>query len=382
MEISSYKKDPQNFLSELGKVELNQLRGADSTALDELVALLKKENIKITAKHDPKIDTSVFPDQIVTDDESLLRKLLAYFMPADATIPGGIYDAQIRGGYENFKKIITDGVAAGHREYTLRSFLAVTQFSLTPDRIDDDVISVMTDNMFRHEAKRNELKDNITNLTAELNIYSKITTEINKVLSASGTLSITNGGLNLMDPKLYGFSGVNEEKFYQSAEYKLLEKIRGASIDPNLLAAATEKREEANRIQQQLNQYSTEVERLLVYHNKYGRTFAEDEKRRDSLFSEATKLAGLTIKQFLESPLKRTGALAGLNDSYAYNKDNNVLANFATTVNDRTRPLNDEVSQKTTELNDISSRYNSAIEALNRFIQKYESVMRDILQAI
>ena len=229
MEISSYKKDPQNFLSELDKVELNQLRGADSTALDELVALLKKENIKITAKYDPKIDTSVFPDQIVTDDESLLRKLLAYFMPADATIPGGIYDAQIRGGYENFKKIITDGVAAGHREYTLRSFLAVTQFSLTPDRIDDDVISVMTDNMFRHEAKRNELKDNITNLTAELNIYSKITTEINKVLSASGTLSITNGGLNLMDPKLYGFSGVNEEKFYQSAEYKLLEKIRGAS---------------------------------------------------------------------------------------------------------------------------------------------------------
>ncbi len=46
MEISSYKKDPQNFLSELDKVELNKLRGADSTVLDELVALLKKRKYK------------------------------------------------------------------------------------------------------------------------------------------------------------------------------------------------------------------------------------------------------------------------------------------------------------------------------------------------
>ncbi|RSM22208.1 hypothetical protein C5B78_21345 [Aeromonas salmonicida] len=97
MEISSYKKDPQNFLSELDKVELNQLRGADSTALDELVALLKKENIKITAKYDSDIDASAFPDRVVTDNESLLKKLLAYFMPADANIPGGFYDAQVRG---------------------------------------------------------------------------------------------------------------------------------------------------------------------------------------------------------------------------------------------------------------------------------------------
>lgn len=381
MEISSYKKKPQNFLSELDKVELKQLRGADSTALDELVALLKRENIKITATYDPNIDSAAFPDQVVTDNETLLRKLLAYFLPPDATIPGGIYDAQLKGGFENFKKIIMEAAAAGKRDFTLREFLAVTKFSLTPDRLDDDVIEVMTDAMFRHNSRRDALKENITDLTAELNIYSKITTEINKVLSASGTLSITNGGLNLMDPKLYGFSGVNEEKFYQSAEYNLLKKIRGATVDSKSLAQADTYRAEANAIQRQLNEHGSGLMRE-AYKLTYGRTFAEDEQRRDSLLSEATKLAGLTIKQFLESPLKRTGALAGLNDSYAYNKDNNVLANFATTVNDRTRPLNDEVSQKTTELSDISSRYNSAIEALNRFIQKYESVMRDILQSI
>ena len=133
MEISSYKKDPQNFLAELDKVDLKQLRGADATVLAELLAWLKEHNIKITAKYDPDIDSAAFPDQVVTDNEALLRKLLAYFLPPDATIPGGIYDAQLKGGFENFKKIVMEAAAAGKRDFTLREFLAVTKFSLTPE---------------------------------------------------------------------------------------------------------------------------------------------------------------------------------------------------------------------------------------------------------
>lgn len=74
--------------------------------------------------------------------------------------------------------------------------------------------------------------------------------------------------------------------------------------------------------------------------------------------------------------------LKGLRDEYPFEKDNNPVGNFATTVSDRSRPLNDKVNEKTTLLNDTSSRYNSAVEALNRFIQKYDSVLRDILSAI
>jgi hypothetical protein len=332
MEISSYKKDPQNFLSELDKVELNQLRGADSTALDELVALLKKENIKITAKYDPKIDSSVFPDQIVTDDESLLRKLLAYFMPADATIPGGIYDAQIRGGYENFKKIITDGVAAGHKEYTLRSFLAVTQFSLTPDRIDDDVISVMMDAMVFNARERDRLRNDVTALTAELRIYVAIQNHINQGLANRTEKIKTDGnGVNLMDRTLYGYS--DEESFRKSSEFKIL-----INIQENRLVAASE------------------------------------------LSTIAIKPQ--SAQNFLSSAMKYTGSMNGVNHEYTNTKDDRDATNFATSVNDRSRSINDAVSEKTTRLNDYSSRYNSAIEALNRFIQKYESVMRDILQAI
>ncbi|HDL8271047.1 TPA: virulence factor, partial [Yersinia enterocolitica] len=87
----------------------------------------------------------------------------------------------------------------------------------------------------------------------------------------------------------------------------------------------------------------------------------------------------VSIKNFLESENKRTGALGNLKDSYSYNKDNNELSHFATTCSDKSRPLNDLVSQKTTQLSDITSRFNSAIEALNRFIQKYDSVMQRLL---
>ncbi|WP_239679738.1 virulence-associated V antigen, partial [Pseudomonas aeruginosa] len=39
-------------------------------------------------------------------------------------------------------------------------------------------------------------------------------------------------------------------------------------------------------------------------------------------------------------------------------------------------------ASRNTRAADTSSRYNSAVEALNRFIQKYDSVLRDILSAI
>ncbi|MCO4210123.1 virulence-associated V antigen [Aeromonas hydrophila] len=90
----------------------------------------------------------------------------------------------------------------------------------------------------------------------------------------------------------------------------------------------------------------------------------------------------VTVKYFLESGQKQSGAMSNVEDSYSYDKDNNKLGNFSTSVSDRSRPLNDQVSEKTTRLNEVSSRYNAAIEALNRFIQKYESVMQQILQAI
>ncbi|MDF5302994.1 virulence-associated V antigen, partial [Vibrio parahaemolyticus] len=58
------------------------------------------------------------------------------------------------------------------------------------------------------------------------------------------------------------------------------------------------------------------------------------------------------------------------------------LSNFSSSVSDKSKLLNDEVQIKTTELNDISSQYNSTVEAMNKFVQKYHSILQEILRAI
>ncbi|MEP7842699.1 virulence-associated V antigen, partial [Vibrio parahaemolyticus] len=57
-------------------------------------------------------------------------------------------------------------------------------------------------------------------------------------------------------------------------------------------------------------------------------------------------------------------------------------SNFSSSVSDKSKLLNDEVQIKTTELNDISSQYNSTVEAMNKFVQKYHSILQEILRAI
>ena len=150
--------------------------------------------------------------------------------------------------------------------------------------------------------------------------------QINAKLSSKSDIDISKtdaGGLNLLDKALYGYS--EEQPWLKSAEYALL-------------------------------------------------TGLDTGKNKSQI----------SIKDFLSGVPKESGAIkaADLKNSYAFEKDNNPVANLATTVGDRSRPLNDKVSEKTTLLNDVSSRYNAAIEALNRFVQKHDSLLRDILNAI
>ncbi|AWK43377.1 virulence factor [Photorhabdus laumondii subsp. laumondii] len=304
MEIRPYQNDPQLFLADLEKVSLAQLQGSGSSELDRLVNLIFDKGIKITS------DSSV-----VTENKELLKKLIAYFLPADAVVEGGHLDSQIKNGINNLESFLNSSTL---KTWTLKDFLAAVHFNLTPDRLDDDVIDIFVSVMSGHDKKRLELRDELATLTAELKIYSVIQSEINAKLAANGELKIDDNSFNLLDHKKYGFS--DQPTFEKSAEYKLLRKISSGSE--------------------------------------------------------------ISIKTFLESSNKQSGAMAGLENSYEYDKENNRLANFSTSVNDRVSPLNNTVQEKTTRLNEASSRYNAAIEALNRFIQKYDSIIRNILGAI
>lgn len=187
--------------------------------------------------------------------------------------------------------------------------------------LNEDIIAVFAKNMVHHDDKRKELKTELEEISAEMKVYSVIQSEINSALSAasSQTIHTDQRGINLINYQLYGYS--SEAEFKTKAEYQLLQKIVPSSTT-------------------------------------------------------------VTIKQFLLSAEKKSGAMNRVEDFYEYDKDNNRLANFSTMVSDRSRPLSDSISEKTTRLNDISGRYNAAIEALNRFIQKYDSVIQDILRAI
>lgn len=90
----------------------------------------------------------------------------------------------------------------------------------------------------------------------------------------------------------------------------------------------------------------------------------------------------MSTKDSLSGSLKQSGELKGPKDEYPFEKDNNPAGNFATAVSNCSRPPNDKVSEKTILLNDTNSRYDSAAETLNRFTQKYDSVLRDIFSAI
>ncbi|HHE1456273.1 TPA: type III secretion system needle tip protein LcrV [Yersinia enterocolitica] len=321
--IRAYEQNPQHFIEDLEKVRVEQLTGHGSSVLEELVQLVKDKKIDISIKYDLKKDSEVFADRVITNDIELLKKILAYFLPEDAILKGGHYDNQLQNGIKRVKEFLE---SSPNTQWELRAFMAVMHFSLTADRIDDDILKVIVDSMNHHGDARSKLREELAELTAELKIYSVIQAEINKHLSNSDTINIHNNSINLMDKNLYGYT--NEEIFKASAEYKIL----------NNMSQTTTK-------------------------DKDGKT----EKKI------------VSIKNFLESENKRTGALNNLKESYSYNKDNNELSHFATTCSDKSRPLNDLVSQKTTQLSDITSRFNSAIEALNRFIQKYDSVMQRLL---
>ncbi|MFQ2264985.1 virulence-associated V antigen [Aeromonas hydrophila] len=367
MEISSYKKDPQLFLSGLDSVELDKLQGGGSSELQKLVKLLQEKKIIITATYDKKIDSNPFADKVVTENEMLLKKVLAYFMPTDSKNPGGQYDLQIKAGFEQLHKLINEAAAAGKTKFTLREFLAATHFSLTPDRIDDDVIGAMLDAMGSHSSKRDTLKHEVGKLTAELRSYSIIQTEISTAQQHNGTVEVGRKGVNIFDYKHYGYD--SHEAFAKkdangqyNPQYQLLKEIAVERKETVL------KDESLLRAEATAQGFSPEDYRTKL------KTELADLKNDKQVF--------LSARDFLTSPKKDTGALSNVHHSYKYEKDNNPLSNFATTVGDRAKPLNDKLGQKTTELNDISSRYNSVIEALNRFIQKYESVMQQILQAI
>lgn len=358
--IPDYNTNPGAFVGWLDGQALDALPGHKNPKLTELVELLKG---KITISADSS--TALSKEQ--------LEKLLAAYLTDPASINGGWAMGQFQGGQDAAIAAIKGMIERGEKQtppvthWTVPEFMLLSLSALTMDRIDDDLITTFTGVMAFQDNQRKGLREELAEMTGELKIYGVIQSEINKVLSAASSQTF-NTNFNLLDYKLYGYQSLAE--FMDGSEFKLLSKM---FTDGSVQKA-----------QQDFTNAKNELEKATSA-SLDPKTLGEakaDYERKKANFEKIVATQVITVKTFLESEQKKSGAMKNIEASYSYDKDNNKLGNFSTSVSDRSRPLNDQVSEKTTRLNDVSSRYNAAIEALNRFIQKYDSIMRDILGAI
>nr|EPB94340.1 type III secretion protein PcrV [Pseudomonas plecoglossicida NB2011] len=188
---------------------------------------------------------------------------------------------------------------------------------LPSQRLDVMIIAGFTEILQGQAAKKNSQSDELKSLSVELKIYSVIQSQVSAALAKKEAFDISASGVNLMDYKLYGYTSA--EQWAGSKERVFLEKL--------------------------------------------------DTHSRE----------GMSIREFLEGGPKETGKLSNLQNSYAYEKDNNPLQNFSTTLADRSRPLGDSVNEKSAQLNETNARYNAVIDAFSRMVDKFDKLLKTAL---
>lgn len=202
-------------------------------------------------------------------------------------------------------------------------------------RMDELVMAAMGLRMRKQKAERTELSEQLRCLTAELKIFSVIQSKVNVVMADKGTFKLEDGSFNLFDRKLYDLDADSWEK---SFERRLLSSLD--TFKPTFNGSGV----------------------VTVRH-----------------FLEGTQ--SVTASSASGSRLhKVSGPMIDLKAQYAWDKDNNPLANFSQALSDRTRIVNDKVTEQTTLLNDVGSRYTTSTEVMMKFVETWFSMLSKILQ--
>jgi hypothetical protein len=196
---------------------------------------------------------------------------------------------------------------------TARDLLSITDASLA-NRFDEQVLLALNERRVNRLEKRNEVKDDLQDLTARLKVFGEVQSKIHTQQSNNSRYNPASYKFSHSD---FGYG--SEEAFKKSPEYAYLH-----SIAP------------------------------------------------DKQVSEISHM----------DFLKKEGVDAQ-NKTYQNKKDEpTYLTDFSSSISDKSKLLNDEVQIKTTTLNDLSSQYNSTVEAMNKFVQKFHSILEQILRAI
>ncbi|WP_281188945.1 virulence-associated V antigen [Vibrio harveyi] len=239
---------------------------------------------------------------------------------------------------EEEKKITTGADGKEHADVkaehslTARDLLSVIESSIG-DRFDERVLFALNERRVNRLEKRDKQKLALQELTTRLRIFGQVQSDISATLTqkvpSGGSDAIRGGAIakghyypktTYFTYKDFGYE--NQQKFEEGAEFKYLEK----HLTPAKIEGGVKK-----------------------FSHKQ---FLVDE--------------GVSVKR----------------DVYYDNKDDKFLTNFSSSVSSKSKPLSDKVQLQTTALNDVSSQYNSTVEAMNKFVQKYHSILQEILRAI
>lgn len=270
---------------------------------------------------------------------------------------------------------------------TARDLLAVVESSIG-DRFDEQVLLALNERRVNRLEKRNDQKEELQSFTARLKIFGEVQSLVHSKQSGGGTYGES------YNPKDYtfdysSFNYSSREDFYKSPELKHLAEVFRSDKGWGYPGAGKTLRLNNSYVDfDAIRRDNVDTDSVYKSADTYGVEFVftkeniekyikPEYQALDGGVNPAPEDVRVTHLMFLKYE-----GVDVKDQSYQDGEKVKKLSNFSSSVSDKSKLLNDEVQIKTTELNDTSSQYNSTVEAMNKFVQKYHSILQEILRAI
>ncbi|WP_050917592.1 virulence-associated V antigen, partial [Vibrio campbellii] len=404
----------RNAFANLGSVNLNEIKNSDYFLTEEsfraavtaqLVASFNSIGITISTA-----DAQALANKIAWIPGMSKQELTNALNSLATQVKGQFENAYGAGGVAQLQTILDAEIArikSDPSAITLSSLFSNIAIALINTQIDAfyngllDVQVTQTTPEQLERIKQNTAQDIrllFDKIVAGQDIGTDFIARHQKMME---NLEKLNDRLGKITPEEISSKEVNAEHALTARDLlSVIESSIGDRFDERVLFALNERRvdrlEKRNEQKEQLEDLTIQLKVFSVVQSKIHSTQSVDGTYKPGDASNNFKASDFGYDNdaaFKASP------------EYKYLKDNNItnhkdflekqgmevgsgpfkgdkLSNFSSSVTAESKVLNDEVQIKTTELNDTSSQYNATVEAMNKFVQKYHSILQEILRAL
>ncbi|WP_104037179.1 virulence-associated V antigen [Vibrio jasicida] len=404
----------RNAFGNLGSVNLNELKNSDYFLTEEsfraavtaqLVASFNSIGITISTD-----DAQALANKIAWIPGMSKQELTDALNGLATQVKGQFENAYGAGGIAQLQTILDAEIArikSDPSAITLSSLFSNIAIALINTQIDafyNGLLDVQVTQTTPEQLER--IKQNIAQdirllfdkIVAGQDIGTDFIARHQKMME---NLEKLNDRLGKITPEEVSSKEVNAEHALTARDLlSVIESSIGDRFDERVLFALNERRvdrlEKRNEQKEQLEDLTIQLKVFSVVQSKIHSTQSVD----------GTYKPGDSANNFKASDFGYDNDAAfKASPEYKYLKDNNItnhkdflvkqgmevgsdsfkgdkLSNFSSSVTAESKVLNDEVQIKTTELNDTSSQYNATVEAMNKFVQKYHSILQEILRAL